>query len=326
MLSSFRFASNSIFGDGYGWDSDQNGFIKLFKKEISEALNCNNLSELEGALSSIENSKISTDIIAFFFALSQNKLVKEKKINSLDFSDKLENNSQLKYIFALFYGAIIYYIAHLMKAKGLQQPLTIAFSGNGSKTLRALSPENDSLVKYIKLIFEKVYNRKYDSNNELEIIYEENPKLATCKGGIINPIKRSFDDIESLKCSLLGINTETLVDEKKSISNDDKLAKAVTDEVHRYIDFIFELNENNGNLFKEKFDADPTILLKVKDMCNKNLLEYTRKGINSYITETNSRQDDNKNSSEIQINETLFFLPIIGMLNNVAREIAKLKK
>ncbi len=327
MLSSFRFAANSIFGDGYGWDSDQNGFVKLFKDNMIDSLAKNGLSELIDAFNSIEETKVSSDIAAFFFSLSQNEQVKEKGINSLNFLEKLENHSQIKYVFILFYTAVLYYVARLMRAKNLQMPLTIAFSGNGSKTLRILSSDKGTLAKYIKLIFEKVYNETYLITNDLEIIYEENPKEATCKGGILSPDKQDFDCIEDLKCSLLGSDKQTLIEDGVVEKIDDALLKKVVNEVEDFIDFTFDINKDNKNFFANKFDVDPRIVDKMKSMCRMNLLEYAKSGVDNQMQELQSWQEDLNKSSRTpeQIGETLFFLPIIGMLNSIAREIANNK-
>lgn len=316
MLSSFRFAANSIFGDGYSWDATNNGFVKLFKGDFIDSLSRNGLSELIKALESIDNTKVSSDITAFFFALSQNRQVKDKNIPSLDFLDKLESNDQLKYVFILFYTAILYYVALLMKAKGLALPLTIAFSGNGSKTLSVLSSDKTTLAKYAKLVFEKVYGERYDHTNDLEVIYEENPKEATCKGGILSPVKQDFDNIDSLKCSLLGIDKSVLVQRQPMSTIDDALLNKIVHEIQDFIDFTFELNEENDNLFAKKFNADSRLAGKIKDLCYKNLLEYIKHGIDNRKEELASWGADEK------IEETLFFLPLVGMLNNIAREIA----
>ena len=324
MLSSFRFAANSIFGDGYGFDSGQNGFVKLFNNTFKDILNANGLNELSSALESIEKPKESCDITSFYFSLSQNQNVINKDIKSLDFTEKLENNTQLKYVFVIFHTAIIYHIAHLMKAKDLQLPLTIAFSGNGSKTLRILSSDKDTLTKYVKLIFEKVYNEKYQRTSDLEIIFEENPKEATCKGGLIAPKQQDFESIDNMKHSLLGIDKHTLVGDIKASKSDSELLDKVVSEVENFINFTFDLNKENKHFFTNKFDADPHIEEQIRELCSMNLREYIGSGVNKQMEEFDNWQEDGNNSDKAseRIDETLFFLPIIGMLNNLARNIA----
>lgn len=320
LLSSFRFASNAIFGDGYNWDADNNGFVSIFRDEIVDSLMSNGLSDLQKAFESIENSKISGDITAFFFALSQNQQVKDKNIPSLDFLEKLSDNKQLKYVFIFFYSAIIYYVAQLMKAKGLEMPLTIAFSGNGSKTLRVLSSDKPTLAKFAKLIFENVYGEKYDINNDLVVIYDdESPKEATCKGGILEPITQDFDSIDNLKCALLGIDAMTLTDKQPLSSVNKETMEKLVAETERFVDFVFALHKNNDSFFTKKFSADARIAENIKNICRKNLMEYAKLGLDCRKEELKSWGADEK------IEETLFFLPLVGMLNNLAREISNIK-
>ncbi|MDR2474952.1 MAG: hypothetical protein LBD45_03760, partial [Bacteroidales bacterium] len=133
MLLSFRFASNAIFGDGYNYDSDNNGFVNLYKDDYVNMLNNNDLQALTQALNQIEVQKKSSDIVAFLFSLIGDKV---KNNSSLNFLEKLAGNDRLRYVFIVFYGSILYFIAKSMKAKGLKKPLTLAFSGNGSHSLR----------------------------------------------------------------------------------------------------------------------------------------------------------------------------------------------
>ncbi len=321
LLSSFRFASNAIFGDGYNWDADNNGFVKLFRTEIYESLSRNGLSDFKDALEAIEKRKISGDIMAFFFALSQNQQIKEKNITSLDFLDKLSSNEQLKYVFILFYSAIIYNVANLMKAKGLEMPLTIAFSGNGSKTLRVLSPDKSTLTKFARLIFESVYDQQYDKNNDLEMIYNyQNPKEVTCKGGILGPNPQDFDSISNLKSALLGIDLKTLTDKQLISSFNDEVIKKIVAQTEAFIDFVFTLHSKNDSFFTKKLGADGRIINEIRSICARNLIEYAKLGLSSRKEELASWGADEK------IEETLFFLPLVGMLNNLAREISKMKK
>lgn len=318
ILSSFRFASNALFGDGYNWDSDNNGFVKLFKKEFKDSFSKNGLYTLDNAFDTIESRKNSSDITAFFFALSQNHEIKSKGIPSLNFLDKLQDNEQLKYVFVIFYSAILYYVATIMKAKKLEMPLTIAFSGNGSKTLAVLSSENDTLTKYMKLIFESVYGQKYDKHNDLEIRYDANPKESTCKGGILNPEPQDFDNIENIKCSLLGINSSEFTAKSPIDSVNEKILQQVVGEVDKFIDFVFTMNRENDGFFVKKFNADARISEDVRDICRRNLMEYAKQGLDNRVSELRNW------GAEERVEETLFFMPIVGLLNNLARELSKL--
>ncbi len=324
MLSSFRFAANSIFGDGYGLDADNNGFVKTFGTEFEQILVANDMKDLQNALQYVMLRKNSSDIIAFFFALSDNQKVKEKDIRSLDFLTKLENNSQLRYAFILFYSAIIYYVAISMKAKGLAMPLTLAFSGNGSKTLRILSAHEATLSNYFKLIFEGVYGETYSENSRLQIVFDINPKLATCKGGILaQKDTTEFEQIERLKCTLLGVDRKTFSNDVDNVYKNKDVSRKVVSEVEGFVDFIFKINTENNNLFANKFDADQSLINKVYKASKEDLDEYLFRGMEQFGEESKQWGGANdENVNDFMKGQTLFFLPIVGMLNNIANKIA----
>ncbi|MDP4268725.1 MAG: hypothetical protein Q8909_01230 [Bacteroidota bacterium] len=319
MLSSFRFASNAIFGDGYNWDADNNGFVTSFKPEFVMAFESNRLEELQHVFNEIASKKDSSDIIAFLFSLSSNKHVKEANIRSVDFLQKLSDDDDLKYVFILFYSSILYYVARSIKAKGLQMPLTIAFSGNGSKTLSVLSSDKGVLKKFAKLIFEAVFDEMYSNTNDLDIIFEEKPKEATCKGGIAKPESQNFDEIDDIKSSLIGYDMVTFAHNHSYSIIDERILNQISEEVIRFIEFTFTLNKNNDSFFVKRFSANAKIADEVKRICLCNLHEYTKKGLHKKLEELRSL------GAEGDIEETLFFYPLIGVLNNLAREIAKIK-
>lgn len=316
MLSSFRFAANSIFGDGYNFPISGNGFVNTFKSDIIGALEANRLSDLRDALASIENNaSYSTDIIAFYFSLASNKALKRKDI-PIDFLEMLTKNDKLKYSFIVFYGAILYYVAITMKSKGLALPQTLAFSGNGSKTLKVLSTNKNTLAKYAQLIFEKVYGSEY-TNSSLEIIYEDEPKLATCKGGISGKENLSYDEINDLMTSLLGTDKSSFTSGLRYDKIGPSEIKSIAEHVEEFIDFLFEINNENRNFFIDSFAADASIIKSVKEICKEDLIEYTKQGLEK-------KKDELKAwgaGDDADIEETMFFYPIVAMLSNLARKI-----
>ena len=202
-LTSFRFAANTIFGDGYSYDSESNGFVNQYKNLISNLLETNNLQALKDVFKSVLDKRNSTDIIAFLFSLALNKEIKKGKIE-IDFGKMLADDNRGKYVVILFYVAIIYHIAKLMKAKNFEMPRHITFSGNGSKVLNILTTNDATLVQFTKLIFEEIYGCKY-SIDGLDIIRPENSKESTCKGGIIlTPFQsQDYSEIRKMK-TILG--------------------------------------------------------------------------------------------------------------------------
>lgn len=320
MLSSFRFASNSIFGDGYNWSPENNGFVNAFKDEIFSILKSNDgVKDIMDAFAAIEKSESSNDVVAFFFSLANNKIIRERNI-PIDFMGMLAKNEKMKYVFIVFYGAILYYVANMMHARGLALPQTLAFSGNGSKTLTVLSKEKDALTAFATLIFEKVYGVKY-GENKLDVIMEDEPKLATCKGGISHKPDLSFGEIASIKTSLLGIDDRTYVDDFKYKMIGPALIAQVAESAARFIDSLFAIHDDNGKFFVNYLGADASVIPAVKKICKGDLVEFTKQGLERKIEELENWGDD----TSADVEETLFFYPIVAVLNDLARQIARIK-
>ena len=70
----------------------------------------------------------------------------------------LQLDGKQKVVFLLFYSSIIYHVAQIMKAKSMDMPRYITFSGNGSRVISVLSDDKSLLEKFTKLIFEKIMN------------------------------------------------------------------------------------------------------------------------------------------------------------------------
>ena len=318
MLSSFRFAANSIFGDSYNFSIETNGFVKEFERDVMNILESNKLSELKKVYEAIKRTGRSEDVAAFFFSLKSNKSIIEKQI-PMDFQNMLARSSKMKYVFIVFYGAILYYVANMMKAKGLSLPQTLAFSGNGSKTLNVLSDDNEVIGKFAQLIFEKVYGQKYGSGHKLDVIFDEEPKLATCKGGINQNDNLSYDEIKELRTSLLGTDTSTFAGTQNYNSIGKAEKEKIALQVESFIDFLFDLDKENGTFFAEYFIADRTVGKKVKETCKLELVEYTTQGYNKKLEELEKWGQD----AEAEIEETMFFYPIVPMLNQLAKMLAE---
>ncbi|MDR2146278.1 MAG: hypothetical protein LBE91_07465 [Tannerella sp.] len=314
MLLSFLFASNAIFGDGgigneARWDSDSNGFIQRYYNEFIETLSACGLDDLTATIQQITRYQNSSDIIAFLFSLLGNKKVKGNE--SLNFLAKLSNNKKFKYVFILFYGAIIYFIAKSMRTKGLKRPLTLAFSGNGSKTLRVLSSNNNTIGEFAQLIFDGVYGTK---GSRLDIIFEDEPKKATSKGGILNSIPQTPADIKKIKFTLIGDNMNCMASKEVKFEDiTESVQKQIVNSVIEFVDFLFELHEKNDEFLTASLGADDSIINKVKEIC-KDRIELSQS-----LKSALSHKRENK-----KVEETLFFYPLIGVLHELASKINKM--
>ena len=315
VMTSFRFASNAIFGDGYNWSPETNGFVKKYKGDINDRLvgNSMHLKDTINAFQEIMNCDNSSDIAAFFFSLAGNAAVVRNRI-PLDFMGMLCNDPKMKYVFIVFYGSVIYHIAKLIKAKNLPIPQVIAFSGNGSKTLNVLSPNEQTISVFVTRIFRKVLGECPD----IRVIKVDEPKLATSKGGIYYDNSLSYEAIENLRFSLLGDDDTTSTEGKKyNEVNNDNTIEAVSKNVSKFIDELFQITDAN-KFMVGSLGADPSLFEQIPRLCKYNLVEFTRQGLKAKLNELSDWGQD----PSAPIEETMFFYPIVAMLNNLAREIS----
>lgn len=317
MLLSFRFASNAIFGDAYNSNPSRNGFVCKYKDEFKQKLDSNGLEELSNALCQIEEQQKSSDIVAFLFSLVGER-VKDNK--ELSFLRKLENDDKLRYVFIIFYGSLLYFIAKAMKLKGLQKPKTIAFSGNGAKTLNILSDDLETVARFAKLIFDGVYD---DKTGFIEVMMEKNPKIATCKGGIEVPKAQPYDSINDIKTIFTGNGFEDENEPRLTYGQiTPEIKKQVVQAVKDYLQFLFDLHKNNGDFLFNNLGGDPDTFGRVREICLGDEGEQLLS--DSLIKGLQNKKDVDKVSDETDLEETLFFYPLVGLLHKLAFEISKI--
>ena len=316
MLLSFRFASNAIFGDAYNSNPSKNGFVCKYKESFKKTMESNRLLELLEALKQIEDQGKSTDIVTFLFSLVGEKVDNNKE---LDFLRKLSNDDRMRYVFIVFYGSILYFIAKAMKSKGLMKPKTIAFSGNGARTLRILSDEDTVVAKFAKLIFDGVYG---DNKGTIQVMMELNPKIATCKGGLEDPNPQPYETIGDIKTVFVGNDFSHDDNQLTYADIIDSTKEEVVQSVEEFFKFLFDLHKNNQEFLVNMLSADPTILNDVKEFClgeeGSQLLQVSMaQGI------SNKCKSDGV-SRDTPLEETLFFYPLVGLLHDLAYRIGQM--
>ena len=223
----------------------------------------------------------------------------------------------LKLTFLLFYASIGFYVAKILKSEGFDVPINYLFSGTGSKSLRIIDSSSElkhvsSLMKYIA---EKIIGVE---TNKVVSRLSPIPKEITCKGGL-----RSSGEFEPNTKYWLGgkedsewdllLNTESV---KKApsfneiIQGDLDLIVDSVKEFYSVLDSYFE-TVNIENVFGVKRSAYETF----KAMRTEQLLDFLKKGIELKI-------ESEGGDSNAHIEESLFFYPLIGVLNKLAFELA----
>jgi hypothetical protein len=313
LMTSFKFAANAIFGDGFSeyGAASSNGLISKYFSYYENLLATNKLYDLSKVLSSIKDKNKTEDINAFFFSIENNPKIKDKKLFS--YNSLLSNDEDLKIIFIYFYSAIIYHIADLMKQKQIELPKHIVFSGTGSKVLNVITSDLKILANLSKTIFENVYNQKFDKDGLSIETEKEMPKEVTCKGGLMLNAEDLAIDIRTIKATHTCLNGV----EKLTYEQLDETAKAnIANYVGEFNNFFFNLNAQFS--FADYFNATAKSMEIFKDELSKHLRDYLEEGL-----EFNKKLDEIATDDK-EIEETLFFYPLIGAINNLSTHLSQL--
>ena len=145
------------------------------------------------------------------------------------------------------------------------------------------------------------------------IINSKNPKEATCKGGLF--LTQVPNDLSRVKSVLLGTSKTCLVDGQKY----DEVASFYDDivkEVKTFMDFIALRIPRSISLSGE-FGIDQKFLQLAVECFNKGLKTYIEKGVKLKLDSGDVSADD-------VIEESLFFYPIIGVINDLSEQIFKI--
>lgn len=321
FITSFRFAANSLLGDGFVANGlNQNGFVAKYRPIITQILQANNRANLVRILDEAALAGVSADYIALLFGLKDNADVKAAGCqDKVDFLQMLQDNPGAKTLVLIFYSAIIYHLAHFIKAKraagaNIQEPAVLAFSGNGSKLLQVLGVGSEigkqMLTEYTKSLFEKVTGRRYPHMNFNIVIDPDKPKEATCKGGLLVTNVPTLAEIHNMTDTLLGTADERFITDMKydELSEAEwiNLQAAVNDFTRVFFELAREqkIEQNLGTIpesqlaqYKEIFNAD----VKLR---TSNALTFMR-----------------LLNTKAPIEDTLFFYPVTETLNLLARKI-----
>ncbi|MGQ1890243.1 hypothetical protein ACT29H_07350 [Thermophagus sp. OGC60D27] len=317
LISSFKFAGNAIFGDGYPSkelkvDPTQNGFVQTFKTDVYNVIK--NDSEKELILKNILNQrKSSKDFCNFLFALEQ-----EKELN-FSFTRLLEKNRKLKLSILIFYGSVTYYSANLLKKAGIDIPKYILLSGTASKTASIIDPSEslNNLSNMIQFIFEKVYNKKADDSIQIKL--SSIPKEITCKGVLKAGINENIDDLP-IKFWIGGtendnwgqlLNRETDIQKTPTYGElEHPQMLQIEESIKKFYAVLDEYIQTVR--IESKFGIQTEAYNAFKSLRNSGIKDFLIRGIKAF----------HKNDHESKIEETLFFYPLIGILNKLSFKLS----
>lgn len=321
FITSFRFAANSLLGDGFVSNGlANNGFIAKYRPIINEILKANNLGNISAILEDVAKSGISADYISLLFGLKDNSdVVNARCQDKVNFIQMLQTSAGAKTLVLIFYTAIIYHLATFIKAKresgaNIQEPAILAFSGNGSKLLQVLGVSTQvgkqMLCAYTKAVFEKVNRRPYAHVNFDIVIDPEKPKEATCKGGLLVNNIPMLAEIQRMTDTLLGTSEWEFVNDKKYKDLSDADWTGLKDTVEDFTRVFYELAKeqkiqaNFGTVENTKLEENRALFAADVKLRTSNALTFMK-----------------LLGSPNPIEDTLFFYPITEIINQLARKL-----
>ena len=246
--------------------------------------------------------------------MQNNKVVGGNDVFS--YNQRLNEDGQRKIIFIYFYVTLIYYVAQMMRQRGLEKPRSVMFSGTGSKVLDIVGTKRD-LDLISQAVFERVYGEKYDQDGFTVVMERKEPKQITCRGALMQVrddsgcisvewLNKLLDDFSTpLKYNYSMIATQKLTYDDMASA---EVRQQIVAAVREYNDFFCQLCDEMHVV--DRFLVDNKSLLRFKELVNKDLDHHLLNGWNFV-----NKNADDKNGSD-PIEDTVFFYPIIGSIRD----------
>jgi hypothetical protein len=309
MISSVAFAGNAVVGDAYNCSLQINGFYQAFNRKFQQACDNKNASLQKNILDQIVNGRKpdSSNFNSFLFSVDN---------TVFDYSEELRLHPTMKFPYLLFYASQAFYLANLMKMCGSAIPNNIIFSGSGAKSLEIIDQDRKG-HSFTKLLFDFFFNNIYEVDSaNIKIELTPNPKEVTCKGALLStPI-----DLKNKTGFWLGGKDQFNQVHYESDLNKPNYQTANTDEFKNDIlgslSHFFDLFDKYviQNDLSDVYGIDNSAMTVFKAIRDRNLKDYLEKGLSEKLKAANG--------SEAPVAEGLFFYPLVGLLNNLATELA----
>jgi len=316
LVSSYRFAGNTIFGDGFSefGNVKTNMLVQKYKDEFDALLEKENSNLRSISENLFENQKTS-DYNAFLFSLANNYEIKNKEL--LNYGKKLALDDDLRIVFLYFYAAKIYHLAKLMSSNELDLPSNLIFSGNGSKVLNLISTNSKTISEFTKVIFLSVYDEIDYPATGLKISIEKDiPKAITSKGSIVHVIRGEEDfDIKDIKQTLTGLEEFGIKIFTEQDISEDELQNKIVSQVEKFNNYFMNVLDSFD--CEDKFGISYRSINVFKQIANRHLKQFLLAG----ITYNRSLEGLAVRDTAI-VTDTLFFLPMVETIQQLIKELA----
>lgn len=300
------FAANDIWGDGVNDANNklENGFIEFYmQSDAYKILTDTKKLELKAVLNKAGLS--SSDFISYLFTHD-----KDAK-SPLNFSQAITSSSEMMRVIIAHFASLMYYTAVILDLAELKIPKTITFTGMGSKYIKLITDDEDTLSLIVSRIF--AYYGKLVENEDLiganiQIQFSPEPKLVTAQGGLIMDSRPLKDHLIPDQCLCHGYTNEeygTTVTYGQMSSK----KKNVIDSFNNFCG-LFAEDSMILALSKLGFDITTDFVRTMK--------EYAE---SSFDIVLNDNSDEQK--AKFAIGDPMFFWPLKETLYQMTKECAR---
>lgn len=303
--SSFRFAGNDLWGDGFAAvkTSKDNGLLQYGVQHVLQIPLTEEGKEYKKFLeTALENPDFnSADITSLLFSYDK----------ELNYSAQLLQARQLRLMFYLHFGALMYHLAQLTQQLGVQVPRYICFSGQGSLYIKLLSAGNNlsNVERYAKTIFKKVTGQDAPANFKLVLV--DNPKQVTANGGAMALEGADLSDLTDIPI-IRPTGAASGEDALKAVNKSQisgSLRQEVLDNVMACLEMLLDDEDVSPLMRSMGVEVDPHWVLnfmrnQIQDSYTM-VLEETLRGL----------------SDRELIPETMFFMPLKQSLYLLSKEL-----
>lgn len=304
LLSSVRFAGNSIFGDFYGTDINRNGFVARYEPKVLDAISP--FHRIRSSYDKIRSRGISADVVSFMFSLQDNPQLAGRNVS---LSQWISEDYDMKFVLLAAYTAQIYYVSQMLRLHGVATPAYLTLSGTASQLL-SLIAENDIL----ELFTCHVFNELLGDNGKVELRRVDHPKVITCKGGLNLHDEDRAVDVALLREVFSGSTSFDSTDRTFSDAGPD-VQHEVLASYRQFIDFFLGIDrvlpfQHYFGISSSRMERYRSLLLDKADQYMAAMLEERRREASAL-------------EQNPHVWDALFFYPLCGSLNALAYYISK---
>lgn len=289
MANSVHFGCDVLWGNGFieFGNERSNGIYKRYASSLR--FKRKDLEDLNECFKNVDSVK-TKDIINFWLS----------NANNCDIIKLMR--SDFKPVFIYHLTSILYYMASMYKDNGFDAPLSIVFSGNGSKYIDNFISKDDGVLKrIIDLVLEHVFGGKHSVNIKLP----DERKESTCYGGL-------YRDPEAERVKELVYQGDTSLD----------------------YHLVGDLNKNFDSLKKSlltKYQELAVLYKAVLDMLKREgvldggtdtskYVKAAQEDMGTPLSDYYKTQVKEKHGEEDIYNDSVFFLPIINCIFEMTKK------